>query len=586
MTPPVPGPTLLALAAVALSCLVSGLALLRARRAQVCAGLLVTAGVLGVVGATLATSGTPGLAPPLLVAAGALVLPLALTAYPRWRWRHPVDVSTLTVITVVGAVTVSRSTDPTVVGTLGLVLGGVLLAHTWWRLECASDEDRRAVQWMALSVGSTAFLGGVLGFAWEGSLVSQLAPVLLVVVGPALYVGVVVPEVVDVRAAVVRTVVTFVTALTYTAVFVGLATLLTLATGAEPQIGALALLGAVASLMLRPVQVLLSGVVDQILFGARPDPLGAAHEVVGHIGDDPVLALRAIREGLVLPFACLRVAGVELVSSGSATAHTHRVHLSPGTELVVGLRPGDLRMPRSDRQVLDLAAPLLAQTLRARALAADLHVSREQTVAAIAEERRRLRRDLHDGLGPRLSGIAFTCDAARNLVPSDPDAAQVLLRTLRAETVTAIEDVRGLVYGMRPPALDELGLVGALRQRAVGLCTPEGARLEVTLSAPEDLSGLPAATEVAAYRIVVEALTNVGRHACSAAATVSLRLDGSALSISVLNEEATTTQAPALQPWRPGVGLTSMHERAAELGGTLTAGPWSGGGRVEVTLPV
>lgn len=359
-----------------------------------------------------------------------------------------------------------------------------------------------------------------------------------------------------------------------------------MATGAEPQIGALALLGAVASLMLRPVQVLLSGVVDQILFGARPDPLGAAHEVVGHIGDDPVLALRAIREGLVLPSACLRVAGVELVSSGSATAHTHSVHICPGTELVVGLRPGDLRMPRSDRQVLDLAAPLLAQTLRARALAADLHVSREQTVAAIAEERRRLRRDLHDGLGPRLSGIAFTCDAARNLVPSDPDGAQVLLRTLRAETVTAIEDVRGLVYGMRPPALDELGLVGALRQRAVGLCTTKGGRLQVTLSAPEDLTGLPAATEVAAYRIVVEALTNVGRHACSAAATVSLRLDGSALSISVLNEEATTGQEVALQPWRPGVGLTSMHERAAELGGTLTAGSWSGGGRVEATLPV
>lgn len=225
-------------------------------------------------------------------------------------------------------------------------------------------------------------------------------------------------------------------------------------------------------------------------------------------------------------------------------------------------------------------------TCECRALAADLHVSREQTVTAIAEERRRLRRDLHDGLGPRLSGIAFTCDAAPNLVPSDPDAAQVLLRTLRAETVTAIEDVRGLVYGLRPPALNELGLVGARRQRAVALCTTKGSRLQATLSAPEDLSGLTAATELAAYPIVVEALTNVGRHACSSAAAVSLRLDRSTLSISVLNEEATTAQAPALQPWRPGVGLTSMPERVAELGGTLTAGPWLGGGRLEVTLPV
>ena len=89
-------------------------------------------------------------------------------------------------------------------------------------------------------------------------------------------------------------------------------------------------------------------------------------------------------------------------------------------------------------------------------------------MTALEEERRRLRRDLHDGLGPRLSGIAFTSDAARNLLRTDPDAADALL-PLRAETTTAIDEIRQLVYAMRPPALDELGLVPALRQQATGL---------------------------------------------------------------------------------------------------------------------
>ncbi len=131
-------------------------------------------------------------------------------------------------------------------------------------------------------------------------------------------------------------------------------------------------------------------------------------------------------------------------------------------QLEVGLRAGDLSLSAGDEHVLRLVGPLLAQTLRANRLAADLQVSREATVTALEEERRRLRRDLHDGLGPRLSGIAFTSDAARNSLRSDPDATDELLATLRAETGSAIDEIRRLVYAMRPPALDELGLVPAL----------------------------------------------------------------------------------------------------------------------------
>ena len=117
--------------------------------------------------------------------------------------------------------------------------------------------------------------------------------------------------------------------------------------------------------------------------------------------------------------------------------------------------------------------------MRARALAAEVLESRRRTVAAVEEERRRLRRELHDGLGPRLSGVAFTSDAARNLIRTDPAAAEELVGRLRADTVTAIEEIRRMVYAMRPPALDELGLVPALRQQARTMRDPAGRPMAV-----------------------------------------------------------------------------------------------------------
>jgi two-component system, NarL family, sensor kinase len=576
----IPASTLVALAAVALSCTVSGAALVVARRAVVAGSLLVAGGLLGVSAAVLSGTGTASIAWPALVAAGGLFLPLALATYPRARLQHPVDVAALVVIVAGGVLLVIQADRASVLGSLGFVVVVTLLAHTWWRLERTDGDERRAILWMALAVGMSSVVGSLLGFAWEGSVVSHVATVVLVVVGPVLYLGVAAPQVVDVRGAVVGAVVTAIAVLAYTAVFVGLATLLELTAGTQPEVGAVAVVGALAALTLQPLRVVLRGVVDQLLFGSRPDPLDAAHALAGHIGDDPVLALHAIRKALVLPYAALRVDGTELATSGVATPHTHTVVLARDAELVVGLRAGDLTMSRGDRQVLDLAAPLLAQTLRAQALVAELHASRERTVAAIAEERRRLRRDLHDGLGPRLSGIAFTSDAARNLLRADPDEADRLLRTLRAETVTAIEDIRGLVYAMRPPALDELGLVGALRQEAAGLRTARGENVAVLVESAGDPSELAAAVEVAAYRIVGEALANVGRHSDSMRATVLLVFDSTDLRISVHDEGRHKA------PWTAGVGLASMRDRAGELGGTLTAGPSRSGGRVECVLPL
>ena len=138
------------------------------------------------------------------------------------------------------------------------------------------------------------------------------------------------------------------------------------------------------------------------------------------------------------------------------------------------------------------------------------------------------------------------------------------LARVRAETVAAIREIRQLVYAMRPPALDEVGLIEAIRLQADELRTPDGDAVRVELVV-DNLPDLPAAVEVAAYRIVMEALTNAARHSGSDLATARLAGAGDALAVEVRDGGATTGM------WRPGVGISSMRERAQELGGTLTA---------------
>jgi len=142
-------------------------------------------------------------------------------------------------------------------------------------------------------------------------------------------------------------------------------------------------------------------------------------------------------------------------------------------------------------------------------LTADLQSSRERLVTAREEERRRLRRDLHDGLGSTLAGLNLQAGALRSLIGRDPEAADALLVDLRADIHTTIADIRRQAYDLRPPALDELGLLGAIRARTTHYANGDNRerKLQITVEAPEELPLLPAAVEVAAYRIVEEALT-------------------------------------------------------------------------------
>ncbi len=213
-------------------------------------------------------------------------------------------------------------------------------------------------------------------------------------------------------------------------------------------------------------------------------------------------------------------------------------------------------------------------------LSDQLQVSRERLVVAREEERRRLRREIHDGLGPLLTGVALSADAAGNLIVRSPQEALALVNAVRTDSRTAIGEVRRIVDDLRPPALDELGLVGALEARAARTARrTDGQELKASVNAPELLPALPAAVEVAAYRIATEALTNVVRH--STAGNVVVRLScAEELCIEVVDDGLSATS------WRPGLGLTSTHKRAAELGGHCEVGPGTDGGRVCVSLPL
>jgi signal transduction histidine kinase len=209
----------------------------------------------------------------------------------------------------------------------------------------------------------------------------------------------------------------------------------------------------------------------------------------------------------------------------------------------------------------------------------ELQRSRENLVNTREEERRRLRRDLHDGVGPQLAALMLELETASDLV-SDNSEASALMEKLSKRAREIVSDVRHSVHALRPPALDELGLVEALREEA-SKYSPAG--LLVSIENPEELSHLPAAVEVACYRIVQEALANVVRHARASHCSIRLILDEDAGALSV---EVEDDGKGIRDKDRAGVGMSSMRERAEELGGRCTVESVEGGGTlVRALLP-
>lgn len=354
----------------------------------------------------------------------------------------------------------------------------------------------------------------------------------------------------------------------------------------------LSLLGAgLVAMLFQPLRARLQRAVNRLMYGERDDP----YRVITRLGErleatlSPEAVLPTIVEttsqALRLPYAAIALKdedGFSVVASAgerSPSALSLPLLYSGETvgHLLVSPRPGDAGFSPTDRRLLNDLARQVGIAAHSVLLSSALQRSRERLVTTREEERRRLRRDLHDGLGPALASFTLKLDAARNLVRRDPNGTERLLLELKGQVQGAITDIRRLVYALRPPTLDELGLVSAIHEQAEQY---RSNGLAVSVEASDPLPPLPAAVEVAVYRIVQEALTNVARHSGARRCTIRLSSNGSV-------ELEVADNGRGLNGARPGVGLSSMRERAEELGGSCTIGPGADGGtRVLVRLPI
>jgi signal transduction histidine kinase len=359
----------------------------------------------------------------------------------------------------------------------------------------------------------------------------------------------------------------------------------------------------VVAVLFQPLRARLQRLVNRLMFGERDDPyavlsrLGRRLEATLALETILPMIVETVAQALKLPYAALALKQGEAFSiTASYGLPQDRplilplvYHTETIGQLLLGPRaPGDA-FTAADRRLLEDIARQAGVAVHAVRLTADLQHSRERLVTTREEERRRLRRDLHDGLGSTLAALHLQAGAIRTLMQRDLAAADTEVLDLQAEIRAAITDIRRLVYALRPPTLDELGLVGAIRQYAAQYDTPNrstgepGSDLRVAVEAPEQLPALPAAVEVAAYRIAQEALTNVARHAQARSCSVRLSLPGDRdLQVEVSDDGVGLPEEP-----RAGVGLLSMRERAEEVGGTCVVEPAPGRGtRVLVKLPL
>jgi signal transduction histidine kinase len=344
----------------------------------------------------------------------------------------------------------------------------------------------------------------------------------------------------------------------------------------------LAVLAAV--LVALPLRDVLARGANRLVYGYRDDPYRALVRLGQRLEDAAVpedvlpAVARTVRDALRIPYVDIEIRGstTTVGDPGGAPRETFSLVFAGET---IGVLTAEQREPGvpftpAERTLLKEVSQQVAAAGHAVSLTQDLLRSRERLVAATEEERRRLRRDLHDGLGPGLAGVVLGLQRARRHVDVDPASAREQLDELTVQTQQAIAEVRRLVYDLRPPALDELGLVGALTEQARALGS-------FMVLAPDLPLQLPAAVEVAAYRIALEAMTNTARHAAATEATVRVSVDGA------LHLEISDNGIGLPVAYRAGVGIRSMRERAAELGGHVSIEPGTTAGTlVRATIPL
>ena len=518
---------------------------------------------------------------PVGVAAVGVVCFVVATAVMAWRLRGPAiftsdrvdDGTWLSGVADVGPALV-------IVAAFGSVAGAV------GRLRRAEGRERLQLLWF---VSGAAACVGVLALGsldWSGAPVAELIalPLLAGGVGVALLRH----GLLDIELVLNRVVLYGTLAVLTGGLYAGAVALVGSWAGGGSVVGNVVAAGVVAVCFDR-VRRRVERLADRLLFASRHDPARAMVELTRRVSEvaTPDM-LGAIAEALRTAVGA-RGARVTVVDPGAFDATSGRVD-SPTLVLPLqfdGREIGSLQIEAHPGAPFDAAARSLCDDLAAQAsiavravlLTAELQRSRARLVAAIDQERRRLRRDLHDGLGTALVGIVMQLEAVGNVLDSDSQAS-TMVRTIEGETRQLVLEARRLVHGLVPAVVEELGLVEAVRQHADRLNRGAGRRGAFEVIAGPGTGDLPPVVEVAAYVVASEAMTNVARHARADRCTVRICCEDE-LIIEVVDDGVGFVQTGST-----GVGLRSMRERTEELGGTLRIERCDGSGtRVRALFP-
>lgn len=474
--------------------------------------------------------------------------------------------------------------------TVELVSPGAWSDQPWWTYFAASQllflgaqvhryrrrattEERESVRWiilgtlltMACYAGVAAAFGGDIGEGSDWSTATANVAILPITLGIAA--GVIRPSGLDVDRALHLTITGWVAVPVLAATYGGSSTLLGGWWGA-------AAVGAAAW----PVGLLGRRLADWVVYRGRPDATDATGRMLARLGERetsqsvPAVVLDAAVDAVHLDAGRITGLWFEPVERGTLERGATLPVTYRGEELAVlqlSPRRGESDFTARDRRVLAALVSYAAPALHGARTLADLLESRARLLAAREEERRRLRRELHDSLGPALSGLSLSADALARRTGL-PEATE-----LHRDIKDVMHQAREIAYELRPPVLDDHGLVAAIVDRTV-----DDDELDVRVTAPEHLV-LPAAVDLAALRIVIEAVANTRKHAGARSAAIDLAVRDGRLELSV-SDDGRGLPADV----RPGIGMHSIAERAAELGGTARYDRAASGCRLLVTLPL
>ncbi|MGH3915459.1 MAG: histidine kinase [Pseudonocardiaceae bacterium] len=550
------------------------------------------------------------------------LLPLALLTFPDGRlpsraWRPVAWVAVACLSLLVVGVAVAAWGDPNLqnrteamlwingAGLLGVALSTIAavgsLVVRWWH---AKGDTRQQLKWLGLGA---AFIPAAIVLQYFDVPWTWILPV--TTVPAAMAISILKYRLYDIDLFLNRSLVYTTLTVLVMGAYVGIVTLLNMVFNTDPNPGSgmifatgakwqqAVAVGGIAMLF-GPLRERVQNGVNRLLYGDRDDPYAVVSQLSRRLEQtvDPAAVLpqvvETITDSLQLPYAAIELThgatdGHRLVASHGRQVGAPEAFAMAYQGQVVGqllVAPRSLTQPftTAERSILEDLARQAALAAQMVSLTTALLRSRERLVRSREEERRRLRRDLHDGLGPTLAGMTMQVGAARALLGVNPDQVEGVLGELEQQLQSCIREVRQLVDNLHPSTLDHLGLIGAIRSHISAFTVGTGgSTIEITFTASDDIRELPAAVEVAAYRIVTEAITNTVRHAAASYCTVALTFESGLL------VEVTDNGIGLPDHYQAGIGLTSMRERTEELGGTFIAQCLTGGGsRIRALLPL